>query len=112
MPSLRQSTKVLALEDTSTLSYQHGVAKQLGTTGPRKTSKNRGVLAHSVLMVDANTEKTLGLGEQYLWCRKDENFDQRDGDCQFGHCSVIDLLISYQNSGYLRVFRGSFLFRK
>jgi hypothetical protein len=32
------------------------------------------VLAHTVLMVDAETEHTIGLGAQHRWCRKDENF--------------------------------------
>ncbi len=77
LPSLAKSNKILALEDTSTLSYQHGVAKQLGTTGSKKDSKKKGILAHSVLMVDAISEKTIGLGEQYLWCRKDEDFGQK-----------------------------------
>jgi len=77
LPSLAKSSKILALEDTSTLSYQHGVAKQLGITGPTKESKKKGILAHSVLMVDAISEETIGLGEQYLWCRKDADFGQK-----------------------------------
>jgi len=77
LSSLEKSSKILALEDTSTLSYQHGVAKQLGATGSIKNSKKKGILAHSVLMVDANNEETIGLGEQYLWCRKDEDFGQK-----------------------------------
>ncbi len=32
------------------------------------------MLAHSVLMVDAQTEQTIGLAEQHRWCRKDEDF--------------------------------------
>ena len=32
------------------------------------------MLAHTVLMVDAETEHTIGLAEQYRWCRKDEDF--------------------------------------
>jgi len=31
-------------------------------------------LAHTVLMVDAETEHTIGLAEQHRWCRKDEDF--------------------------------------
>lgn len=34
----------------------------------------KGMLAYSVLMVDAQTEKTIGLAEQHRWCRKDEDF--------------------------------------
>jgi len=74
LPELALSKNVLALEDTSTLTYRHNVAKELGFTGASKTCKVKGMLAHSVLMVDADTEHTIGLAEQYRWCRKDEDF--------------------------------------
>ncbi|MFT6919140.1 MAG: hypothetical protein ACJA2G_001775 [Cognaticolwellia sp.] len=68
---------MLALEDTSTLSYRHNVIKELGFTGASKKCKAKGMLAHSVLMGDADTEHTIGLAEQYRWCRKDEDFDTK-----------------------------------
>jgi len=74
LPELALSKKVLALEDTSTLSYRHNVTKELGFTGASKKCKAKGMLAHSVLMVDAQTERTIGLAEQHRWCRKDEDF--------------------------------------
>lgn len=74
LPELMLSNKMLALEDTSTLSYRHNVTKELGYTGASKKCKAKGMLAHSVLMVDAQTEDTIGLAEQYRWCRKDEDF--------------------------------------
>ena len=63
LPALTLSNKMLALEDTSTLSYRHNVTKELGYTGASKACKARGMLAHSVLMVDAQTEHTIGLAE-------------------------------------------------
>ena len=74
LPALTLSNKMLALEDTSTLSYRHNVTKELGFTGASKKCKAKGMLAHSVLMVDAQTEQTIGLAEQHRWCRKDEDF--------------------------------------
>lgn len=74
LPELALSKKVLALEDTSTLSYRHNVTKELSFTGASKKCKAKGMLAHSVLMVDAQTERTIGLAEQHRWCRKDEDF--------------------------------------
>jgi hypothetical protein len=74
LPDLKRSEKMLALEDTSTLCYRHNVTKELGHTGAYKQSSSKGILAHSVLMIDAETEQTIGLAEQHRWCRKDENF--------------------------------------
>lgn len=74
LPELKSSKNILALEDTSTLSYRHNVTKELGFTGASKKCKAKGMLVHSVLMVDAQTEHTIGLAEQHRWCRKDEDF--------------------------------------
>ena len=74
LPDLKRSNKMLALEDTSTLCYRHNVTKELGHTGAYKNSSSKGILAHTVLMVDAETEHTIGLAEQHRWCRKDEDF--------------------------------------
>lgn len=77
LPRLSESSTILALEDTTTLSYAHGVSKELGNTGTKQEGKRKGMWAHSVLMVDADSEQTLGLGEQYRWCRKAENHGQK-----------------------------------
>lgn len=77
LPCLRQSSTILALEDTTTLSYKHKVAKELGNTGTKLDCKTKGMWAHSVLMVDADSEQTLGLGEQYRWCRKDSEHGKK-----------------------------------
>lgn len=61
---------VLALEDTTTLSYQHCVASKLGPTANVARGRSRGYLVDSVLLVDAVEERTLGLVEQRHWVRK------------------------------------------
>ncbi|WP_124013315.1 IS4/Tn5 family transposase DNA-binding protein [Shewanella psychromarinicola] len=70
LPALTLSNTILALEDTSTLCYRHNLTKELGHTGAYKQSSSKGMLAHTVLMVDAETEHTIGLGAQHRWCRK------------------------------------------
>ena len=66
---LPDDTTFLALEDTTTLSYQHAVGDELGVIGTDVEAHSRGFLVHSVLLVDAATEGTLGLVEQQRWCR-------------------------------------------
>jgi len=51
---------LLAIEDTTTLSYSHEV-DALGDTGGPSNAVSRGFHAHSVLLVDAQTEGTIGL---------------------------------------------------
>ncbi|HSH27546.1 MAG TPA: IS4 family transposase, partial [Wenzhouxiangella sp.] len=63
---------VLALEDTTTLSYRHQGAAELGVIGNDAKARSRGFLVHSVLLVDAGTEHTLGLGDQHYWTRTDQ----------------------------------------
>lgn len=60
---------LLAVEDTTTLSYSHGVGQQLGPIGNDRHSTVGGYLAHSVLLLDAERESTVGLIEQTLWQR-------------------------------------------
>lgn len=61
---------MLALEDTTTLSYRHCVASKLGPTSNAARGRSRGYLVDSVLLVDAVQECTLGLLEQRHWVRK------------------------------------------
>ncbi len=60
---------LLAVEDTTTLSYQHNVAKELGDLGGVENARHRGLWVHSVLLLDADSEHTIGLIEQARWCR-------------------------------------------
>lgn len=64
-----EAGRLLALEDTTTLSYRHTVAADLGMIGTDQSAKSRGYLVHSVLLVDGHSERTLGLIEQQYWCR-------------------------------------------
>jgi hypothetical protein len=73
----RELGLLLAVEDTTTLSYAHGVAAELGTTGSRAQAKQRGYLVHSVLLLDATSERTVGLIEQRRWCRDDAAYGQK-----------------------------------
>jgi hypothetical protein len=68
---------MLALEDTSTLFYRHNDSKELGHTGVYKQSPSKGMLAHTVLMIDAETKHTIGLTAQHRWCRKIKNLVRR-----------------------------------
>lgn len=72
-----EDATLLALEDTTTLSYRHGVADELGVIGNDLRASSRGFLVHSVLLVDADTERTLGLAEQQYWRRDDRAHGQR-----------------------------------
>ena len=50
---------LLAIEDTTTLSYKHSIRSELGDIGEPKNSSSRGLWAHSVMLLDADTERTL-----------------------------------------------------
>lgn len=68
---------MLAIEDTTNVTYTHAVAEYLGTTGSKSDAKRRGYLVHSVLLLEAASERTLGLIEQRSWCRKDSEFGKK-----------------------------------
>lgn len=67
--AIKAVPRVLAVDDTTTLSYQHDVASQLGDTGGKKSSNKRGYWVHSSLMLDADNGVTLGLLAQHWWLR-------------------------------------------
>lgn len=60
---------VLAVEDSTALSFSHGAAESLGDIGGPDDSKARGFIVHSVLLVDPQTQRTLGLVHQSRWTR-------------------------------------------
>jgi hypothetical protein len=67
---LAQSPELLlAVEDATSISYPHAVAAGLGLTGGRQTAKRNGFMVHSVLLLDAQSECTVGLVAQHHWCR-------------------------------------------
>lgn len=70
----RDCSVVLALEDSTSLSYSHEVRKELGHTGRHKEAYARGFMVHSTLLVDGVSERTLGLVAQERWCRDESNY--------------------------------------
>ena len=60
---------VLAIQDTTTLTYTHAVAEDLGTITEVEGTRVGGLLVHSTLMIDAQTRMPLGLIDQERWNR-------------------------------------------
>lgn len=57
---LAQSIPVLlAIEDSTSLSYKHEVSKELGYTSNRVNTKTQGYLVHSTMLMDAKRKKPL-----------------------------------------------------
>jgi|GEM_PF-1679377 len=67
--SVQETQCLLAIEDTTCVSYEHAVAAQLGLTGGKQAAKRNGFMVHSVLLLDAESGHTLGLIEQQHWQR-------------------------------------------
>ncbi len=68
---------LLAVEDSTSLSYNHGVAAELGRTSSKQDAKRNGFLAHSVLLLDAVSEHTIGLIAQQHWCRDRASYGKK-----------------------------------
>ena len=68
---------LLAVEDTTCVSYTHAVAAELGVTGYKKAAKRKGFLVHSVLLLDAVSETTVGLIEQDDWRREPNDYGKK-----------------------------------
>jgi len=68
---------LLAIDDTTSLSYTHSVRESLGDIGPRPDVSTRGYLVHSTLLVDAERGTTEGLIAQTFWCRDEAERGQR-----------------------------------
>ncbi|MFQ5520453.1 MAG: hypothetical protein ACE5FK_03570 [Candidatus Methylomirabilia bacterium] len=60
------------MEDTTTLSHEHVVTGQLRDLSGKASTAKRGFFVHLVLMLDADSERTVGLIEQSRWCRSSE----------------------------------------
>jgi len=68
----RECHRLLAVEDSSALTYPHSVDPALGDLGGKAGSPKRGLWAHSVLLLDADSQRTIGLIEQRIWQRDPE----------------------------------------
>lgn len=66
--------ELLAIEDTTSLSYRHQVAEELGKLGATE-DRSRGWWVHSVLLLEATTFRTVGLLHQEWWMRPDDPAD-------------------------------------
>jgi hypothetical protein len=69
--------RLLAIEDTTTLSYRHAVRQGLGELGGPGRGAGTGLWVHSALLVDADSEQTVGLIEQDYWSRPAAQRGQR-----------------------------------
>lgn len=71
---LKQENTLLAIEDTTTVSYRHAAATELGYTSNSPTAKTKGFHVHSILLLSAKSQCTVGLIEQNWFCRDNEDF--------------------------------------
>jgi len=67
---------LLALEDTTSLNFCHGVSEELGYIGP-PSQKKKGMQVHSILLVNAKSKETLGLIEQTRWHREASQYEKK-----------------------------------
>jgi hypothetical protein len=65
---------LLALEDTTTLSYTHQAASQLGYTSNSPSAKSQGFQVHSILLLSQESGRSLGLIEQSWYCRDKDSY--------------------------------------
>ena len=79
---VKQKRLVLAIQDTTGLSYRHSICNELGSvSSAKKTSKNpvgRSVFVHSTMMMDADTEQVIGLANQHYWVREEKSDNTRE----------------------------------
>lgn len=68
---------MVEIQDSTTLSYHHLVAQELGDLGGGENSAQRGFWVHSSLLVDAQTGESVGLLDQQTWMRAPEDRGQR-----------------------------------
>ena len=64
---------ILAIEDSTTLSYKHSVRTEPGDIGEPENSLSKSLWAHSVMLLDADSERTIGLIDQQRWIRHDND---------------------------------------
>lgn len=72
-----EAQALLALEDSTSLTYRHRVGEELGPLSNQATGTKRGFMVHSVLMVDARSGHTMGLIEQSRWVRSEANHGRK-----------------------------------
>ena len=81
---IAQSSKLLlAIEDSTSLSYSHEVSQELGYTSNKADAKSRGYLVHTTMLLDAEKEQTIGLIAQNRWCRNKDEYGKRTSRANF-----------------------------
>lgn len=60
---------ILAIQDTTTVTFPHALAAELGSVGGVEGHHVGGIVVHSTLMVDAQSREPLGLIDQERWSR-------------------------------------------
>ena len=72
---------VLAIQDTTSLSYRHSICSELGSvSSAKKTSINpvgSSIFVHSTMMMDADTEQVIGLANQHYWFREQKSDERK-----------------------------------
>lgn len=67
---------LLAPEDSTVLSYAHDV-DDLGDVGGPNSSAAQGIWAHTAILVDPDSERTLGLVAQHRWVRDPNEYGKK-----------------------------------
>lgn len=71
----KNSECLLAIEDTTTLSYLHDVKEELGyITNTDAPNSAKGFLVHTVILHDPEKSKTIGIIDQNRWVRRSEEY--------------------------------------
>lgn len=73
----RSCAVLLAVEDSTSLVYQHSVAEELGATGNNPQAAHKGFIVHSVVLLDGDSGATVGLIEQRRWKRLAEEHGKK-----------------------------------
>lgn len=71
------SETLLAIEDSTTLGFQHSVREELGSIASHPDAKTQGFIVHSVMLYDPQKQQTLGLIEQKRWIRDNNEFGKK-----------------------------------
>jgi len=65
----KQHATLVEIQDTTTLSYAHQGALEMGDLGGKQDSDRRGALVHSSLLVDGDSGDVVGLLDMETWMR-------------------------------------------
>ena len=70
---------LLAIEDTTSLSYLHSVKEELGyITNTNAPNSAKGFLVHTVILHDPEKSKTLGIIDQNRWVRRSDEYGKHN----------------------------------